>query len=370
MKKKLLAVVISLLCLLGNAQSKDEVTILYLLPFHLNEGVNYASFRNSAEINQVRQFEMMGFWLGAKLALQEYEYVNIEINVIVRDAVTSAWCLNAILNDNNLMENVDIIIGPFYGSLFSLAAEFAKEHKIIIVNPFSTRFDFVENNPYVYKLTPPFLSRPEMIAQFFLDDPSEYNIILWSDSAKTPELQAYRYYFKEHGINFREVRYLNIPQNIRKKNLIIAFFDEPTRVIHGVHTLINKDIQNTAVQNIIVVPEQWLAVSELTEDFFNLSHLYFFTNYFVDENNEAAQQFQSDYIFYYEAPAELAAYSYQGYDVTRYFIDLYFADFDHDKVQFQPLSYQFKWEQILDGGFENIKTRFIRVKNLRLEEVD
>ena len=370
MKKKLLVIVISLTCLLANAQSNNEVTILYLLPFHLNEEVNYASLRTSAEINRVKQFEMMGFWLGAKLALQEYEHTDKEINVIVRDAVTDVRSLNAILKDHNLMETVDIIIGPFYGSLFPIAAEFAKKHNIIIVNPFSTRFDFVENNPYVYKLTPPFASRPEAVAEMFLANPNEYNIILWGDSITTPELQAYKAYFREHNINFREVRYLSIPQNARRKNLIIAFFDEPTRVIHGVHTLINKDIQNTDIQNIVVVPEKWLSVTELTKDFFNLPHLYFFTNYFVDENNEAAQQFQADHIFYYEAPAELAAYSYQGYDITRYFIDLYFADFEHGNVQFQPFSYKFQWKRILDGGLENVKARFIRVKNLGLEEVD
>jgi len=370
MKKKLFAIVISLVCLLGNAQSKNEVTILYLLPFHLNEEVNYVSFRNSTEINQVKQFEMMGFWLGAKLALQVYEYTDKEINVIVRDAVTNVRSLNAILEDHDLMANVNIIIGPFYGSLFPIAAEFAKEHNIVIVNPFSTRFDFVENNPYVYKLTPPFTSRPEAIAEMFLANPNEYNIILWGDSLTTPELQAYKSYFREHSINFREVRYLSIPQSARRKNLIIAFFDEPTRVIHGVHTLINKDIASVDIQNIVVVPEKWLAVTELTEDFFNLPHLYFFTNYFVDENNEAVAQFQSDYVFYYEAPAELAAYSYQGYDITRYFIDLYFADFEHDKVQFQPLSYKLQWKRILDGGVENVKARLIQVKNLELMEVD
>jgi hypothetical protein len=119
----------------------------------------------------------------------------------------------------------------------------------------------------------------------------------------------------------------------------------------------------------LVVPEKWFSISELTEDFFKLSDLYFFTNYFVDENCSTVKQFQSDYFFYYEVPALLADYSYQGYDITHYFIELFFADFKPEDVKFTPLSYQFQWKQILDGGFENVKTRLIKVVDLELEEV-
>jgi len=367
MKRKLFFVFIALLSyLLGNAQSTNEVTILYLLPFHLNEApVRHSSFKSSAEIHQVKQFEMMGFWLGAKMALQEYEYKDKKINVIVRNAVTDKKVLNTILEDSVLMAPVNMIIGPFYGSLFPMAAEFAKQHNIVIVNPFSTRFDFVENNPHVYKLVPPYSSRPETIAEHFLSQSDEYSIILWGDSAKSLELQVYKSYFKTQNIHFKEIHTLTLPENTKSKNLIIAFFEQPTRVIHGVHTLINREEET----DILVVPEKWLSISELTEEFFNFPDLYFFANYFVDENCSRVQEFQSDHIFHYGTPAELAAYSYQGYDITRYFIELYFVGFDPTKVQFQPLSYRFQWEQILDGGFENSKARFIRVKDLGLGEI-
>jgi hypothetical protein len=121
--------------------------------------------------------------------------------------------------------------------------------------------------------------------------------------------------------------------------------------------------------NILVIPEKWLNISELTEDFYNLPNLYFFTNSFVNENNSDVKQFQSDYSLFYEAPAELADYSYQGYDVTRYFIDLFFADMHPDDVKFEPFSYKFRWKQIQNGGFENTPSRFIQIKDFELEEV-
>lgn len=327
------------------------------------------SFKNRDEIHQIQQFEMMGFWLGAKMALQEYEYADKKINVIVRDVVTDKKALNKILNDTVLMKNVNIIIGPIYGALFSTAAEYANNHDIIIVNPFSTRFDFVEKNKAVYKLVPPFVSRPEAVVSHFIKNPSAFNVILWGDSTRSNEMQVYKLYFNEYEIPYHEVHTLTIPQDFSKINLIIAFFDTPERVIHGVHTLVNQEETAFEFDRIVIVPEKWLSISELTEEFYELPDLYFFTNYFVDENSDIVRQFQSDYTFYNEAPPELSDYVYQGYDITRYFIDFFFADFVTAEVKFQPLSYHFQWKQILNGGFENVKARLIRIKELGLEEI-
>ena len=369
MKEKLfLLLSILITSFYGYSQNNKEITILYLLPFHLNEeNIASSSLRSSADIHQMRQFEMMGFWLSAKMALKEYENTDKTINVIVRDATTDKNALKKILEDSALMAPVDVIIGPFYGALFPTASEYAKNHNLTIINPFSTRYDFVETNPAVYKLTPPFISRPETIAERFLKDPEQYNVILWGDSTTTIEMQAYKYYFNEHNIKYKEVHTLAIPQDIRKTNLIIALFEQQERVIHAVHTLVNQE-DEIEYNRIVVVPEKWLSISELTEDFYNISELFYFSNCFVAENSDRVKLFQFDYLYNNEAPADLADYAYQGYDITRYFIDLFFADFNHNEVQFEPLSYKFAWKQIEGGGFENVKTRLIQVKDLELHE--
>jgi len=366
MRKNLLILLITLLShQICCAQRTNEITVLYLLPFHLKENPVYSSFKSSAEIFQVKQFEMMGFWLGAKMALDEYQNSNKIINVIVRDAVTDIHELNKILENTTLMESVNIIIGPFYGSLFPTAAEYAKNHQIIIINPFSSRYDFVENNPYVYKLLPPFISRAEVVAEHFLSDSEEYDIILWGDSTITPERIAYKYYFDKHQISYKEVNSLSLSKSHSKKNIIISLFEQQERAVYAVHSLVSYSETN----NIVIIPEKWFTISELPEDFYTLPELYYFTNYFVDENSEEIKQFRLDYVNNYGAPADLASFSYQGYDVTRYFIDLFFADFNTNELQFNPFSYQFKWQQILNGGFENVKTRLIQVKDLELEEI-
>ena len=365
-KKRVFIFIVSISYLLVFAQNKNEISILYLLPFHLNENsTKISSVKSSTDIYQVKQFEMMGFWCGAKLALQEYDNTNIKINAIVRDVTTDITALRKILDDSDLMKQINLIIGPFYGSLFSEVANYAKTHNIAIINPFSTRFDFVESNPSVYKLVSPFISRPEIIDKVFLTSPNEYNIILWGDSVLTPEIQAFKNYFNEKNISYKEVHSLSLSPNSKKKNIIIAFFDNSTRVIHGIHTVLNFEMEN----DILIVPEKWLNITEITEDFYGLSQLYYFTDYYVDENEPRVKQFQSDYVLNYEAPAELAAYSYQGYDITRYFIDLYLADFNTNNVNFNPISYIFHWNRIPNGGFENRKPRLIQIKDYELKEV-
>jgi hypothetical protein len=367
MKKKILFAILLVSCYLySSAQSKNEVTILYLLPFHLESNLK-TSFKSINEIHKAKQFEMMGFWLGTKIALREHKSSDKKINIVVRDVVTDENALQNILNDHELMKEVNIIVGPFYGSLFPVAAEYAKNNNILIVNPFTTRFDFVQNNPAVYKLIPPFYSRPEVVADVFLSKSNDYNIILWGDSVQNAETQAYKQFFTEQNIAFKEVQYLSASAIAKKKNLIIATFEKPARVIHSMHVFSGSANQDN---NVLIMPESWLSISELTFDFFNMPHLYFFTNYFVDENSDAVQQFQLDYtLLYGGAPAELDAYSYQGYDVTHYFMDLFFADFDVDKMKFEPLCYKFQWEKITDGGYENKRARLIRLKEFEFEEV-
>jgi len=367
MKKKILLIILaSISFLISIAQNNNEITILYLLPFHSQGNIpKISNLKNSEEIYQIKPFEMMGFWCGAKLALQEYNQTNKKINVIVRDVVTDIYELQKILEDSVLMMKVDIIVGPFYGSLFSVAADYAKKHNKTIINPFSTRFDFVENNPKVFKLVPSLTSRPETVDKVFLTSPDEYNIILWCDTATTQEMNAFVVYFREKNIPFKEVISLSLLQNSKKKNLIISFIDNSTRIIQSVHTFLSSEMDN----NILIVPEKWFNLTELTEDFYNLPHLYYFTDYFVNENDTKVKEFKADYLLSYGAPAELAAYSFQGYDITHYFIDLFFADFNTNNVIFNPLSYKFQWKPIQNGGYENTKTRLIRIKDFELKEI-
>ena len=76
-----------------------------------------------------------------------------------------------------------------------------------------------------------------------------------------------------------------------------------------------------------------------------------------------------DYIEQYQSPPTLERFSYQGYDITRYFIELMVQNFDSSKVKFEPLSFDFDFVRVNGNGYENTKSRLISFRNYELIEI-
>lgn len=355
------------------AQSPKEITVLYLLPLHLEESnIDISKIESDFDIYEIPSFEMMGFWEGAKLALKTYEDSQNKVNIIVRDISTDEKKLMEVLNNAKLMKDVDLIIGPFYGSLFPTAAKYAAEHKITIINPFSSRTDFVRENPYVYKIVPPLSSRPESIKKQILTSFPNHQVVLWYDYDDTLELKEYELYFKENGIPYTLAKMgqgsfsLNLNLNVDKQNIIIALFNNQTHVINQMRLL--SGIQNSYPITLIF-PEEWLNISSLDDDFYSIKNLYYFTNCFVDLNLQMIKDFRIIYHETYQSPCQLDRYSFQGYDITKYFIDLFFAGNVEKSVVYSPMAYKFKFKQWTKGGYENDRVRLIQIQDFQKKEV-
>ena len=367
-----------LLCVLSikfiHSQTVKEVTILYLIPFHLDDTlVDVNNINSDLDIYDLASFEMFGFWEGAKLALESYQNSNITIKVIVRDITTDEKKLLKILQDERLMKDVDLIIGPFYSSLFQIASNYAAEHKITIINPFSTKTNFVNENKFVYKLTPSLQSRPESLYKNLISKHEDYAIVLWYDSEENIELNAYETYFKEKQIPYTltkvkpETYSLNLTLSPTKHNIIVALYQNQTNIVNQMRLL---EASQDSYDYSLIFPEEWLQVSSLDEDFYAMRNIYYFSNFFVDLNNPFIIEYKENYVLTYQSPCQIERYSYQGYDITKYFIDLYLADYNEKKVLYTPMSYKFRFKQWSNGGFENDKIRFIEIKNFEKREVE
>jgi len=375
MKNLILIVLLLLLSFQnGQSQSTKEVTILYLIPLHIDDSViDINKIESDLDIYEIPSFEMMGFWEGAKLAIQSYENSNKIVKVVVRDVTTDENKLLKILQDEKLMKDVDLIIGPFYGSLFPIASKYAEEHKIKIINPFSTRTNFVSDNRSVYKLIPPLSSRPESLHKKIVTKYPDYSIILWYDAEDNIELTTYETYFKTHQIPYTLTKVkpenysLNLSLSSTKHNIIIALFQNQTNVINQMRLLEGTHNQ---YKFSLIFPEEWLQVSSLDEDFYGMPNIYYFSNYYVDQKSVEVKDFKTDYFSYYQSPCQLERYSYQGYDITKYFIDLYFAGFNEKNVTYIPLAYKFKFKQWSNGGLENDKVRLIEIQNYEKMEIE
>lgn len=355
------------------AFSQKEKKVLFLLPFHTENAEKQMELKNVDDFYRNESFQMFGFWEGAKKALKEYEKDYVNLKIIVRDVCEDETKLQQILQEIE-DENIDLIIGPMFSKPFAIAAEFAREHKIHIVNPFTNRTDFLNDNPYVFKLTPALSSRPEALNNLLLNKLQTYNLIFWTNGKKdTGDLPYYEIYFNEKGIPYSTVTIAEGANALKQKikrgqpNVVLAFFENANvSIIQSLQTL---DMSTEEIY--LIAPESWMNIKNIDMTTFNNAHYHYFTNYFVDKKTDAVQLFDDEYVTEFSSYPSLERFSYQGYDVTNYFINLTINNFDLSKVKYAPISYDFEFP-VGDhnaNGLENKKQRLITIEDFQLKEV-
>ena len=370
MMKKLFT--LSLLIMVGfsvlTAQNTKPKSVLFLIPFH-SEVINEIDrpVKSDADIYSILPFALTGFWEGAQLALADLEREKIPLNVIVRDISNDKEKLINLLSDEKLMGEVGVIIGPFYPEIFLLAQQYAQKYKIPIVNPFTTRQDILPDNPYVYKLIPPDEARCQDLYERY-GDTSRYRIILWGNSDNPSHKQSvYQDFLKERNVPTFNVS-INADIATRftsdKENVIVAFALATPVILNAVRKLADKKTG----KNSLIIPEEWLTLKEVMPDYFNMLNVHFYSNYFIDYQNDKTQLFISDYIERFNSVPTLDRYSFQGYDITNYFIRKFC--FNQEVTNLVPLACKFDFTQQGGNGLENKVIRFCEVRDFTIMEVE
>ena len=117
MKKIIRYVICVLLGVTFVETTASEYKILYLIPFE-TDSYTTPYVKESEDMDKVKSYQLMGFWNGAQMALEEYAGKNVVIQVVVKDISNDERKLRRVMEDESLMSGVNLIIGPFFGKLF------------------------------------------------------------------------------------------------------------------------------------------------------------------------------------------------------------------------------------------------------------
>jgi hypothetical protein len=380
--KKLLLLLICLAHLFCFAQSrssfpKEEYTILYLIPFfsELSTEITMNEIESDYDIYAYNSFQLISFWEGAQIALQEFDRQNINLNVIVRDVTSNdTEKLRKICEDTILMKNVNLIIGPFYKNIFDMAAQYALYYKIPIINPFSNRKDFLKQNPYAYKAMPSQESKPLWIEKKLLSKYKNAKVILYSDHEKSEDMELYKKHFMQKDsasfavIPFRQgIANLSAALDRNRHNVIIASSKSISTIINNIRLLVNQD---NLPPFTVVIPENWLTNIEGELENFNSLNAAFFSNYYVNSDDDKTLYFMTEFAEKFHLFPAVDRFAYQGYDITRYFILCIIHNFDTSQFDYFPTALDFHFQQIgEDDGFENQSLWLLQLQNFEMIEV-
>lgn len=355
-----------------NAETK---TILYLIPFLSDQvnSINTNKIETDNDIYQIPSFELVAFWEGAQLALEEFDSQGISLNVIVKDITDNEQKLKNILKDTTFMRNIDLIIGPFYAPLFEIAAKYAAIYEIPIVNPFSNRKDFLQGNPFVYKLIPSPEAKLKLLKDLLIDKNPESQFILYTENETSSEYQLYRNFFIQENINYSHIPFLSESSNLLRHlnktqhSIVIVVAESVEKIISNIRSV-------SAIEKIpsatFIIPENWIYDIENELRDFNRLQVHFFSNYSLDRKDEKTVYFESEFIERFHSPPDIHRYSYQGYDITRFFVNYLIHDFDTTRFNYSPISFDFHFDKIENGGHENQRIRLLQMKDFELIEVE
>lgn len=122
--------------------TENNIKIAFLLPFNLD---------SPSQQNANGRFR--DFYAGSLLAIKKAKENNYSLEIFTFETEKSDEKLKEILAKPE-MKSVDLIVGPAYSNQISLISDFAKENKINVLIPFSSKVYEIGINPYLFQFNP------------------------------------------------------------------------------------------------------------------------------------------------------------------------------------------------------------------------
>ena len=97
------------------------------------------------------QIRMVEYYEGFLMAVDSLKGRGVSVDLYAYDSGQTIASVNRILNKPE-MKQMDIIFGPAHTEQVKPMADFAKQHNIRLVVPFTSKSDEIFNNPFVYQI--------------------------------------------------------------------------------------------------------------------------------------------------------------------------------------------------------------------------
>lgn len=328
------------------------------------------------EANPYRSYEFMQFYYGAMLAIDSLKNLGLNARVFVYDVDNTPESILKVLEEPELPD-MDIIIGPLLAAGFDQVAKFARERQIRIVNPLSSRSEFLVNNPYAIKARPTAKDQVSLIISYIKNHYPDHNIIVVRQYSfsEANSLDLFKREFSE--FDFNEVIFIRdslegIRRNLDSlhQNIVIGLSTDNVFAMDLVRKL--NDIRSEYPLTCFGL-QQWEDFALDTDHIVNLN-LHLPSSNFIDYNSEQVKQFISAFRKKYDTEPLPNRFAFSAFDVTWYFVNAmitYGEAFDECLPSFlhRGLEIPFDFETHDRHGMENKGLTIYRFQDFGKKEV-
>ncbi len=356
------------------AAASQHYKVAIMLPLYLDEikkTIEYSENISDAD-DPSRRYGFMQYYLGTQLALDSLEKAGLKARIYFYDVDQSASSAEAVLRKPELKE-MNLIIGPVFSQSFNRIARFASANKIKIVNPFSGRGDFLNNNPYAFKVLPDLKFEPPVLAGFISRNFSKDNIVIVKQSSVADDrifeiLKMNLPTTRINQVNCQAGCIAAIRQKLvpGKDNILVVLSDDKVFVIELMRNL--NDLKDSYSLKCIGTSE-WESFEIEAAHSVNLQ-LHLTSPNYIDYNAEITKRFIKAFRQKYNIDPVPESYAFAAFDITFYFLSAmmkYGADFEtclpHHSASGLQIPFDFKRTD--ENGWENTALRIYRVDNYR-----
>lgn len=339
----------------------NKIKAVVLLPFMTEEPIPSANTARFVE-----------YYEGILLAIDSLKNTGVSIDLTVRDIGVGKQKLPAILKEQPLLE-AHLIIGGVDNDQIGMIADFAKDHNIKYVIPFTSRNDDVLSNSSVFQINTPhsYLYEKASIAayeQLFYD----YNIIFVDTKDKDDKAEftkKFKLHLTKMNVGYKDLVYnpetfvaeLETLLSKDKRNAIVPL-SGTLEALNKIRTPLRSiaDAKPEFMINLFGYPEWQTYTRDALDDFFALN-TYIYSNFYADNLSSEVSKFYSKYkLWFSKNPINsFPKYCILGFDTAMFFfgaINQYGVGFeDHlGKIKYKSLQTGFDFIRPNNwGGYIN-----------------
>ncbi|QCR25043.1 ABC transporter substrate-binding protein [Pontibacter sp. SGAir0037] len=294
------------------------IRIAALLPFQLNQDPNQSARKN--------QF-VNDLYAGMKLAQDSLAQLGIQVNLYSYDVGTDTATARKTLALPE-MRQMDLVIGPIYKSAAPLAARFATQHNIPVINPLTQDLEVAQNSQQVYLFESSIATQARQAASYAYNNfsPKTVTILYEGASSDTTFARYYRQHFISLGGKVKAYKKINSAQasatasaftslDLTNIGHLAVFSDKMTAAVNAMSLLSGRPERLP-----LITYDKWLEINQISLRQLDNQEIYFISPKYVNRMSPATNWFRKRYTAKYNLPP--SAYAYAGFEMLFYYSNL------------------------------------------------
>jgi len=312
---------------------KKTLNVALLIPLYLDEvsdiNTDFTSHSYQTSKKDYNSFTYIQFYQGFLLALDSLKKTGLSLNLNLIDMQDEPEKARSFIGKTE-NKQLDLIIGPFFSEPFNIVANFAKDNKIKIINPYISDNKSLPSQSNLFNIALSAETQIEQFVNYFHKRHTDKNIIVVHNNSANEQniLKIFSNYWKTivrddtSFFRYAEVIYSQsgLTGIINKmsrgtSNFIFCLSNQEAFVSNFIRKL--SELQEEEKIVLFGLPS-WQKFNTLELSYLDKLKFHYFSTSFVDYDNVNVIEFIKKFRTQYEIEPDI--YAYTGYDLAMFFL--------------------------------------------------